>query len=251
MDKFIKEIENDFNLFDNEGAYTQKLEVLSDELGLKGSSRFLYEFLPTYYSGNILATDKIIIIGINPGGSISHLELEQPIKEKNFNSYLNFQTNFFSVYNEIFSKKIKYYSYLAGCFNTQSSLNVRDFNYWEYCSKNLVNIDLIPYHSTSFKIKENNPKLNNIIGGRFDLIFNYLLENKSLVRFIVVHKSFLSKFLLENYLNSSAKIVYSGNNRSIHLGSLDGLNILIFSRFIPNGGFRKDEVKYGIKCIQT
>ena len=51
MDKFIKEIENDFNLFDNEGAYTQKLEVLSDELGLKGSSRFLYEFLPTYYSG--------------------------------------------------------------------------------------------------------------------------------------------------------------------------------------------------------
>lgn len=79
---------------------------------------------------------------------------------------------------------------------------------------------------------------------------DFLKRNKSLVRFIVVHKNSMTRLLFEKKIIDEEKDKPNWNkpkNRAIYFKKIDGLNVLIFSRFIANGGFKCEDVK---KVIQ-
>jgi hypothetical protein len=238
MNSFISDIERDFELFKfSKSEYDYKLQELAQKLNLKNG--FKSDSLPSYFVGNIESKDKIIVIGINPGAEEINLEFESKIRDENWNSYLNFHKNFFIEYKK--GPPIKYYSYLRTCFD---SYPIETEHYFDYCNNNFVNIDLIPYHSTNFNVILNEG-IEKIYMEYFQSIIDFLKEKRDLVRYIVIHKNQLVKLLVkEKFFDESNRLPMDINpKRKVYYKKVDGFNFLFFSRFIPNGGFSREDIQ--------
>ncbi len=243
MSKFLAEIEKDFRLFQSP-AYALKLKNLSDDLSLRPG--FDSAYLPAYFAGDIDSQNKIIIIGINPGAIKNNLDYEASQISKSFNSYINFYKNFF-----ILQKKgpaIKYYAYLRSCLDIEPNPGE---HYWDYCNKNIVNIDLIPYHSNSFKMTLND-RTRKIYYDYFTSILEFIKSRRDLVKYIIIHKNKLATLLLEKgFIQQSDKLALNLKpGRDVYFKIIDGIKFLIFSRFIPNGGFRVEDIHNLLKTCR-
>ena len=237
--KFITDIKKDFELFKSLGPeYNNKLKGLAQKLNLKNG--FKSDSPPTYFVGNIESKNKIIIIGINPGAGKENLKFESEIGNKDWDSYWDFHINFFEKYKES-GLSIKYYSYLRTCFDT--NLN-KEEHYFDYCDNNIVNIDLIPYHSSNFKLIPNE-STEKVFMEYFQVIIDFLKERKELVRYIVIHKNQLVSLLLkEKYFDETNNLSLDINpKRKVYYKNINGFKFLFFSRFIPNGGFSKEDIQ--------
>lgn len=219
--------------------HKQKIRLLSSNLQLNG--KFIDSELPTFFAGDIESrTKKIIIVGINPGANEKNLKIEKQFKEKNFESYLRFQTDFFRLYKDKLKLPIKYYSYLSTCFADKRAKTV-DRNYFEFCQNNFINIDLIPYHSKNFKLVLNDQN-TEFLKEIFQQLINSISTLK--VKFVVIHKSILLRLLRKiNFVDHSAQVVFNKGTKKVYLVKKKGINFLVFSRFIPNGGFSRKDIQ--------
>ncbi len=239
MNGFLSNIERDFQLFKfSKSEYDNKLQGLAKKLDLKNG--FKSDFPPTYFAGNIESKDKIIIIGINPGAEEKNLEFEAKFRNDNWDSYWNFHNNFFREYKNG-DLPIKYYSYIRTCFDSHPN---KDEHYFEYCNNNIINIDLIPYHSINFSLKPNE-SAEKIYMDYFQSIIDFLKEKRDLVRYIVIHKNQLVSLLAkEKYFDESDQLPLDINSkRRVYYKRIDGFKFLFFSRFIPNGGFSRKDIQ--------
>lgn len=239
MNSFISNIKIDFELFKfSKHEYDNKLQDLSKILDLKNG--FKLDSPPTYFVGDVESKDKIIVIGINPGAEEKNLKFEAKFRNENWNSYWDFHINFFKIYKEG-GLPIKYYSYLRTCFDSNA---IKDEHYFDYCNSNIVNIDLIPYHSSNFSIILNK-NIDKIYMEYFQSIIDFLKERKDLVRYIVIHKNQLVSLLAkEKYFDESDQLPLDINSkRKVYYKKIDGFKFLFFSRFIPNGGFSKKDIQ--------
>ncbi len=242
--KFISDIKRDFNLFTfSRSEYVKKLQNLAKVLNL--GNGFNSDCLPSYFVGNIESRDKnkIIIIGINPGAEAKNLEFEAKIRNENWDSYWDFHKNFFIKYKE--GPKIPYYSYIRTCFDSN---RIKEEDYFDFCNKNFVNIDLIPYHSSNFKV-DWNESVKNLYMEYFQFIIEFLKQRRDLVRYIIVHSKQLVQLLAEKeYYDESDKLPLDINpKRKVYYKKIDGFKFLFFSRFIPYGGFSKADIQKVLK----
>jgi len=242
--EFISKIENDYNLFrfSNE-EYKRKLNDLAKILNLKDG--FICDQPPTYFVGDIESKNKIIFMGINPGGKKENLKFESQFRNKSWNSYLDFHKYFFKHYKE--GPKIPYYAYLRTCFSPDSDVTQ---NYFDYCQENFINIDLIPYHSKSFNVKLSD-EVEHRYWANFETITNFLHHNVDLVRYIVIHYGQLVELLSKkNFFNKKADVLPCklNNKRKVYLKEISGFKFLLFNRFIRRG-FSRDDVQEALKYV--
>lgn len=107
---------------------------------------------PTFFAGQLDA--PIVIIGLNPGYSEKDVENDWELQQKNdsFEDYWNFSQNFFQRCAEQ-EKGMNYYSsfskFIRGLNNYEYKEKARCPDYLNYLEGKVLNIDLIPYHSTS------------------------------------------------------------------------------------------------------
>ena len=154
----IEEAKEDFNLFHNDyQKYKEKVEGISNLFKLKNKAKLRSDFLPTYLVGNFLENkEKYVLFGINPGFSEKQNIVEEGWKNKSWDNYENFVKEFFILFKNNKSRSpyyIKLSKLFCGLENISLNNNEEIYNYY---SKHLINIKLIPYHSTSFGIS---PKL--------------------------------------------------------------------------------------------
>ncbi len=242
----LKLLKEDFFLFQkNRTKYKSKLRDISNILNLKGC--FNDSVLPQYFSGNIDAIQKkIIIIGINPGNSMQNLIAENKFIGVSFSNYRNFHTNFFSIYKNSIRLPINYYSYLSTCFNPIIT-KYRNLEYFNFCQDNIINIDLIPYHSTNFRLKLNQQNLA-YLKNQFLNLTEFLFSMRKKINFVVTHKKLLNDMLQQiGFLKDSVIIKSFNSNKSVLFKNHQGIKYLIFSRFVPYGGFSRDEIQNILK----
>jgi len=125
---------------------------LNSSLDLEGDSRFIEDRPPCFFAGR-LGESKIMLLSLNPGFKGKRNLVEYRIfKERGWEeTYLTFFDWF-----EKEGLSSPYYSrfavFLSGYLGLDS-FPVERRNRFRLLGENLVNIDLIPYHSVSFTIK--------------------------------------------------------------------------------------------------
>lgn len=116
---------------------------------------------PVYFSGNVdKPKNKLVVIGINPGYNVKANEEEQSyLKEVGlYQGYCHIFENFFK------KRRRGLLAYFAKLVGFLKRLNGTDYahNNWDWLQENLINLELIPFHSANAAgIRINNLKKYN------------------------------------------------------------------------------------------
>ena len=159
--KLLDEARQDFDLFYNDNArYQANVNRVSDLLQLSGGSALRSEILPTYMVGDYHDQRKIVVLGMNPHFDEERNRIEEAYKNGTWKKYDNFIRTFFSFFKTK-SVPSEYFSRLGRLF---SGIERRppftlDESY-AYDQQNLINIDLVPYHSATFNPRPTNGAQN-------------------------------------------------------------------------------------------
>ncbi|MGI0048323.1 MAG: hypothetical protein ACREAW_02185, partial [Nitrososphaera sp.] len=174
---FLESLKIDFELFQsNIDEYKRRVDSISDLFSLKFNDRLMSDQSPSGFSGNYDTSNSIVLFSLNPGYSAKFNPDEQRLQNRDWEQYCNARKSLY-----LFFKKLNHPSpyYRSWWILFQGLLNEKSYNYdtqWDYFNKNLVNLNLIPYHSKGLQL----PTL-------FDEEQNcYLMQNfDSLLDFIV------------------------------------------------------------------
>lgn len=207
--KILDDLNEDLELYRNDkGKYKSKVDEISKILRLKDDCKLQSEYMPTYYTGNLNQKNPIVLVGFNPG-----FDEEQNNKEDNLKSEDYFGNFFTEFYNAGFSNR--YYErnlakLLAGILDKKipNTKNKRQFIYQELYQKNVVNIDLIPYHSKQFNLDKNliskDTSIKNYITKRKQRFFSYLEELEELSPKLVILNGSIYSEIFSEYINDTA-----------------------------------------------
>ena len=146
--------------------------------------------------------------------------------------------NFITSFYEIFYRnglKSQYYTRIAKLFEGFDNIVLRSQkDIYEYYRKYLINIDLVPYHSSSFGLLANlNKSQITYLNTRFESIFEFLSTvNCKLAIFNgASYITFLNKYIPKNKekIEINKKTWFS-------LFKIDRINCIYFSRMITQAG---------------
>ena len=146
------EIRRDHDLYYSDpNAYKQKVNGVADLLQLKGPSKLMPHLLPTYVVGNYQTPHpKYVLFGMNPGYNEEGNAKEESLKTGGWERFQVFTSEFFRLFKES-GLDSKYYRRLAHLFAGIDGVSLpTNEDVYDYYYGNLVSIDLVPYHSTSF-----------------------------------------------------------------------------------------------------
>lgn len=122
---------------------------LNSQLQLNEKTRFIEDRPPCFFAGRV-GQSKILLISLNPGYKGKRKEIEYKV----FNKH-GWEETYFTFFDWFEKKGLssQYYSrfavFLSGYLGYESYPRKRKERY-ELLGENLVNMDLIPYHSRSF-----------------------------------------------------------------------------------------------------
>lgn len=249
MNIYLQDAIQDFNAFtNNPGQYQNQVNALSTLLGINhGENALAGNILPTYYAGHF-SPQTYVIIGINPGLDTENIAFENQFRTQNWNDYRQFHDNFFHFYRR-HHKTIVYYGYMAGVLASDNLRYHPNWNYFQYCEDHLLNIDIIPYHSRGFVQRHIPLQAIDYIWNRFtNNILPLLQRNAYNINKVIIHDARLFVILLQNnFFNPAIDCVLNRqtNNgvRNIYAVNHAGIEFRIFSRFIPNGGFPRNNIQ--------
>lgn len=249
MNTLIKLAKDDFKIWkESNDLFTQSVNELNSKFELKGNSCLISSVPPTYFAGDIKKGKKTLVVGINPGYGEKNIQFESTIRNRDWNSYIDFHLNFFKYYKES-GNHIKYYSQISGALASEelrgSSARFR------FCQENLVNIDLIPYHSVGFKRHKLSVLIKDYIIDRFNqVILPTISESANNIERVIIHEKHLTEIIKEKFdVNDTHKIFYKKRTRDIiqvHKIKVKKIPVYLFSRFIPVGGFSNADVKIAL-----
>ena len=246
MKNFLGSVQKEFDLFQNDLTnYQKEVKRISQSFGLQNPMHLHDTELPTYWAGNIDdSKDKIAVIGINPKYDKEKIGFENSFRMKNWDCYKEFQNNFFRYYFKSPQQfSIPYYRHLAGAF-TNSTFTEK--TYYNYLHETVLNFDILPYHSVGFIKSKLSGEAQMYLKTRFfDETLPFILKTSNIKK-LVIHDKRLCELLLEENFISDQNIVYRKITKKkgpvVYKKEIKGLEIYIFSRFIPMGGFSKQEV---------
>lgn len=202
-----------------------------------------HKVYPAYFTGNIQQPEnKYIFIGINPGYDfeINTKECKYLEEEGLFNGYCN-------IFHDYFGQErkglIPYFAAVIGFLRRVYDLDGK-INTWEWAHKNLISLELIPYHSKNASgLRINDLKeFKNVY---FKILIKFLkyLKPKGYI--------FINGFpTFKNYFSSpefSDVIFFSKKSESFWAGKIDEKYDFIGLPFLnrPKGG--KDKLATSIK----
>jgi hypothetical protein len=150
--KLLDEARQDFELFyANKARYQENVRRVANLLQLDGDAALRSDILPTYIVGDYAdKRSKIVLLGMNPHFEEERNRKEEAYKSGTWEKYDNFIRTFFTFFKSN-GIRSKYYLTLAHLFSGIEGRGLpADLGIYDYYQQNLINIDLVPYHSGSF-----------------------------------------------------------------------------------------------------
>lgn len=223
--------------------YEEELDQLDKAFG-NGEEIFVRNRTPTFFSGNLEA--PIVHIGLNPGHSGKEKsELAEPDSES-FEDYWDFYTTFFERSKEN-DKTMSHYSSLAhfiqGLNDDEYSPDITKFpNYLEYFSENVLNLDMIPYHSSNIHSRDEEVDVDEYLEDYRKLIQKIINYRER--AFIVVTGKDTYEFLFPDD-EPELKEMNPSRRKKVNYGKtrLFGQDTVIVKQHLPRRGL-KEPAKY-------
>ena len=257
MLKLEKEFTDDFKLFkNNRAAYSKKVNEISKLFGLKDESELKSDYLPTYIVGNYNDNnDKYVLISLNPGFIEDQNKKEEEVKNGSLEEYHKFIFNFFKIFKEekyYDTKKKKwrrfnsrYYSNFKTYIGTLLNIEIEKENQFDIYQDHLINIDLIPYHSSRFssnyKLSDN---VNKYLERRFESILDFINNHKNIKGVIFNGSDYLKiiKKLYPKDMKKQKRVIINDYNE-INLFTLKGVKCIQHSFISRPGSHIKNKDK--------
>jgi hypothetical protein len=252
MISILEEVKIDFEQFKNDyDSYKDKVNNLSDLFKLKNKAKLRSDFLPTYFVGNYLDKNyKYVLFGINPGFSEKQNHIEEAWKSESWMKYNEFILNFFNFFKKN-NMKSPYYKKLSQLFAGLDNLNLEDYSdVYDYFQNHILNLELIPYHSTSFGISN---KLSDVQKTYFENRFRQnldFLKNQNVKLMVFNGKPFYLLLIKNNLIKFDNRYVIN-KYISMFTFRINGIPCVLFDKFLTQAGFglSYDNLKVDIKKL--
>lgn len=246
MKKFLLPVRKEFDEFKlTPKLYAANVQAVSNSLNLHKPKHLHYKELPSYWTGDLAGgKEKIAIVEINTAFDARKMAFENRLKKGTWDNYIEFHNNVFQLYKKKSELPLKYYQSLAGSL---SKSTFKNREHLDFLHENVVRFDILPYVSADLNKATLNKNAEDYLFGRFnDHLLPFLLRNKKIKK-AVFHNRQLTNVLLQKNFISADDMIYVRMNKGrnldfIYKKNYPGLEIFIFSRSIPFGGFMKSEV---------
>lgn len=251
MNNLLKEAKDDCKLFhdnDNHEQYKKKVDNLSALFKLKDKAKLRSDYLPTYLVGNFEDQNyKYVVFGINPGFSEKQNPKEEIWKKDSWKSYLNFIKQFFILFKEN-GMKSPYYKRLSKLFSGLDNIELRDYSeIYDYYQKHIINIELIPYHSTCFGISNTlTEEQKAYFEFRLNSNINFLKDLN--VKLMIFNGNPFYLLLIKNQLIQYDKKINLNKYVNIYFFRINNIPCILFDKFItqPAFGISNEDLKIKI-----
>ncbi len=239
MNSAIDEAKKDFELFhDNYLKYKEKVDNLSNLFKLKNKAKLRSDYLPTYVVGNFEDNNyKYVLFGINPGFSEKQNSKEETWKKSSWNDYLDFAKNFFILFKEN-RMKSPYYKRLSKLFSGLDNMELDNYSeIYDYYHKHIINIELIPYHSTCFGISNHlTDEQKSYFKSRFESDLNFLKKIK--VKLMIFNGNPFYLLLIKNNLIKYDKKINLNECVNMYIFRIQNTPCVLFDKFLTQPAFR-------------
>ncbi len=238
---FNKEIKADYALCTNQPLeYKKKVDGISDLLGLKGKNRLKNDNCAAYIIGRPDA--KFVLFSLNPGYVREWSVREDTELRQSWEVYQRFFLNFFK---HNYSEKSQFYNGLGQLLCGLSDI----VDKWECFDANLLNLELIPYHSEGLNIDYD--KLSGVarryLKNRFEGMLEFARSSK--LRLMIFNgKIFYVLLDKKGYLDMAEKINIV-KNFNINLFEMDNVPCVLFEKFLGSchyEGLKSDHISFTI-----
>lgn len=246
MKQFLLPVRKEFDAFGlTPEIYAGNVQAISNRLNLHKPQHLHHNQLPSYWAGDLAGRkEKIAIVEINTGFDPKKIAFESRLKKGTWDNYTDFHNNMFQFYKKRSGWPLKYYLSLAGSLSKSSFKNREHL---DFLHENVVRFDILPYVSTDINKTTFGENAKDYLFGRFnDHLLPFMLRNKKIKK-AIFHNRHLTNILLQKNFISADDMIYVRMNKGrnldfIYKKNYAGLEIFIFSRSIPFGGFMKSEV---------
>jgi hypothetical protein len=246
LKKFLLPVRKEFDAFKlTPEVYAGNVQAISNNLNLHKPKHLHHKELPSYWAGDLTGgKEKIAIVEMNTAFDAKKMAFENRFKNSTWDNYLNFHNNLFQFYKKRSEWPLKYYKSLSASL---SKLTFRNREHLDFLHENVVRFDILPYVSSDINKTSLCKNAGAYLFGRFnDHLLPFLLRNKKIKK-AIFHNRQLTNILLQNNFISADDMIYVRMNKGrnldfIYKKNYPGLEIFIFSRSIPFGGFMKSEV---------
>jgi hypothetical protein len=238
MNSALEEAKKDFELFHNNyEKYKEKVDTLSVLFKLKDKAKLRSDYLPTYFVGNFKDINyKYVLFGINPGFSEKQNPKEETWKKSSWKDYLNFARNFFILFKDN-EMKSPYYKRLSKLFSGLDNIEMENYNeIYDYYQKHIINIELIPYHSTCFGISNNLTEQQKLyFKNRFESDINFL--KKLNIKLMIFNGNPFYLILIQNNLIKYDKKFKLNKHVNMYTFKVHDIPCVLFDKFLTQAGF--------------
>ena len=246
MKKFLLPVRKEFDAFKlTPEIYAGNVQAISDSLNLHKPKHLHHQELPCYWAGDLAGgKEKIAIVEINTPFDAKKIAFENQLKKGTWENYINFHNNLFQFYKKRSEWSLKDYQSLAGSL---SKSTFKNREHLDFLHENVVRFDILPYISSDINKTTIGKNGEDYLFGRFnDHVLPFMLRNKKIKK-AIFHNRKLTNVLLQKNFISADDMIYVRMNKGrnldfIYKKNYPGLEIFIFSRSIPFGGFMKSEV---------
>lgn len=246
VNTFLLNAETEFNAFKNtKEKYIKKVNRLSSAFGLNRPYNLRNTELPTFWSGNLeCRKEKIALVEINPQYDKKLMTFENDFRSTGWENYMEYHNSSFLRFKNLEPAPAKYYREIA---NALSGKSFKDNSYFDFLQKTVLRFELIPYASDNFNSSVLGTEADEYLFNRFtDELLPFISQSRN-VKKAVIHNKHICQVLLEKDFISVDNMIYVRMNKGrghdfIYKKKFKKLELFIFSRQIPCGGFSKGEV---------
>lgn len=133
--------------FDKHETYKKHVDSISEMFSFTGTDKLLSDYLPVAFAGRFSQKNSIVMFGLNPGFN----EQLNPIEEKEhgttWEDYCKARSNLYVLFKKL-DHPSPYCKILFKLFSSMYDSNEQ----WDFFNDNIVNLNLIPYHSKSINL---------------------------------------------------------------------------------------------------
>lgn len=246
MIPFLLQVQKDFDAFKNTpGCYAHNVKTISGSLGLQSPAHLYHTELADYWAGNLPeGNEKIALVELNPQYDKDKIAFENTYKTGSWDHYTDFHNNLFLYYKNKSNGPLSYYQSIASGF---SNTTFKNRSHLDFLHENVIRLNIMPYTSVDFNKTSLCVNAEEYLYNRFrDDLLPFMVRNPTIKK-AVFHNKQLTAILIKKKFISADHIIYVRMNKGrnhdfIYKKNHKGLDIYIFSRYIPFGGFGKNEV---------
>lgn len=233
---FLEKAKSEYSLaVKNPKQFENYVNDLSNTLGLKGKSKFNAKRIPKFWAGRLNSKPKIIMFGLNPGQGKD--PKKWPNEKKLRKSWEYYKKTRDQTLSELSNRKSSpyyqvFYKLCSGLYELNNEKKID----WKFFDKNVLNLNLFPYHSnksTDFPGRFIAGQLAMVMQ-HLDLILEFALSQKP--KLCVFNGKTWKVLLIDHKLVKNPKEVRIIGNFSLYFFKYKKLNCILFNHFLQSTG---------------